>query len=148
MLTARHSRPFFSQNLQNSDRKRTKFEIDVPLFRTWYIASFRSAVKCSRHRGRPCTHLPARRSDPTKATPGLHLLRCGTAISREGPLSDFTVEASPGFQRLPGYPHGIDATDPAVPLERRRFIQLELRDAGRKRRQALLEFDARQRFTD
>ena len=35
-----------------------------------------------------------------------------------------------------------------MPLDRRRFIQLELRDAGRERRQALLEFDTRQRFTD
>src|ERR1700710_2947501 len=53
-----------------------------------------------------------------------------------------------GISRLPGYPHGIDATDAAVPLDRRRFIQLELRDAGRERRQALLEFDKRQRFAD
>ena len=35
-----------------------------------------------------------------------------------------------------------------MPLDRRRLIQLEVRDAGRERRQAFLEFDTRQRFTD
>lgn len=52
------------------------------------------------------------------------------------------------ISRLPGYPHSIDATDAAVPLDRRRCIQMELWDAGRERRQALFEFDTRQRFTD
>ena len=35
-----------------------------------------------------------------------------------------------------------------MPFDRRCLIQLEVRDAGRDRRQTLLEFDSRQRFAD